>query len=117
MEKKTKPLRKIVLLSLISSVVVNAIGFLINLISYLATKELLLCFELSGGEYTGQIGFGLLQNHYWPFYTNNPDGKEQIYLEFEPISLIVTLILFFFIAFIIINQIKMKKEKITKPYA
>lgn len=112
MEKKSRPFGKSILLSLIASVGMTAIGFLINLISYLTTKNLLLCQKLTGGEWTGQEGFGLLLNHTWPFqWEGQVVSEERIWIEFSPQSLIPPLFLCFFIAFVIIFPLRVKKSR------
>lgn len=112
MEKKSRPFGKSVLLALISSVGLTAIGSLINLISYFTTKNLLLYRRLTGGEWTGQEGFGLLLNHTWPFqWDGQVVTKGRIWIEFSPKSLIYALILCFLIAFVIIFPFRVKKEK------
>ena len=49
MEKKTRFFGKTLLFSLISSVGFTAVGFLINLISYLTTENLFFYQKLTGG--------------------------------------------------------------------
>ena len=115
MERKSRPFGKSVLLALISSVSLTAIGFLINLISYLTTKELILCRDLTGGEWSGQEGFGILLNHTWPFqWDGQVVTRERVWIEFSPQSLIFPLVIFFVISlivFLLINKIKNRSSQ------
>lgn len=90
--------------ALIVSLIINAIGVIVNLIFYLKHKSLLLAVPMNGGEWTGQAGFGMLLNHTYPMTIDGvTNGTEQIWLQFEPISLIVTLLLAFIPAYIILK--------------
>lgn len=112
MKKKSIFIGKASLFSLISSVGITAMGFLINLISYLTTKNLLFYKKYSGGEWTGQEGFGLFLNHTWPFvWDGEVVTRERIWIEFSPRSLIIPLVLSFIIAFVIICLIMMLMNK------
>ena len=108
MEKKTRFFGKTLLFSLISSVGFTAVGFLINLISYLTTENLFFYQKLTGGEWKGQEGFGLLLNHKWPFeWEGQVVTRERIWIEFSPQSLIRPLVLSFIIAFVIILLLRL----------
>jgi hypothetical protein len=112
MEKKSGSFGKSVLLALISSVGLTATGSLINLISYFTTKNLLLYRSYTGGEWTGQEGFGIMLNHTWPFqWDGQVVTRERVWIEFSPQSLILPLIIFFVISlivFLLINKLKNK---------
>ena len=124
MEKKTRFFGKTILFSLISSVGFTAAGFLINLISYLTTENLFFYQKLTGGEWTGQEGFGLLLNHTWPFeWEGQVVTRERIWIEFSPQSLIRPLVLSFIIAFVfilllrlLINNRKNKTSQNANPH-
>lgn len=109
-------IRKYALLSLkaaLISLAITAICAGINLFTFYTSRKLLLSLELSGGERIDWIGFGLDEMKEYPMWdADNPVVKSVTTLEFEPISFTISLILFFIIAFVVLNQInKMKRVK------
>ena len=103
MESKSKALKKALLFSLIPTVVITGGGMLLNFIYFMNTEELLFYTTITGGEYIGQKGFGLLQNHVYPMYVGGvQQGRDRIWLEFSPDSLIQTLLVVFICSFIIL---------------
>lgn len=111
---KDKPVIKALLFSLIASVGLTAIGLVINLISYHISGDFLFCRHLTGGEWMGQEGFGLLLNETFPLTVDGYTyGSSRTWIEFAPDSLIKCLFMFYVIAvaillptFLIIHKIK-----------
>ena len=107
MRKKLKPS----IAALIISAIVNTAGFLANLISYFATKNLLIYIPYSGGEWSGQAGFGLFLNHLYPMTSSaQQQGSEKIWIRFDPVSLLITLVIVFVAAYIILKICSIKKK-------
>ena len=112
---KDKPVIKALLLSLASSVGLTAIGLVINLVSYHTSGDLLFCRHLTGGEWIGQEGFGLLLNHTYPLTVDGYTyGSSRIWIEFSPDSLIKCLVMFFVIALVILLPTFLIIHKIKK---
>ena len=102
-------MKKVFLRSLLISVIFNAIGFLINLISFYTSNRLPLSIAEYGGEITSYEGFGLRLTHYYPM----SDGTHPVHVEpslkFGPVSLLLTLIAVFIVCFIILTIIRKVK--------
>ena len=96
---------------LIISLAVNTIGFLINMISYFTSKTLLLSIPMSGGEWSGQAGFGLMLNHTYPMTSAANQEHGRIWIQFEPVTLFVTIVIVFVISYIILKIISIKAKK------
>lgn len=106
-------MKKVWLGSLIAAVAVEIIGAIINLISFAVTGDLLLCFELDGGEWIGYSGFGMMLNHSYPLSSPEHPVSGSVWIGFDPFSLILTLIISFVVFFIIFSIIHKIKEEIT----
>ena len=112
---KDKPVIKALLFSLIASVGLTAIGLVINLISYRISGDFLFCRHLTGGEWIGQEGFGLLLNHTYPLTVDGYTyGSSRIWIEFAPESLIKCLVMFFAVALVILLPTFLIIHKIKK---
>ncbi len=92
---------KTVLKALLCSVLINLAGFLVNLVSYNTLEKLPLSIRMYGGEWTGHVGFGLLMNEIYPLSPQGSGGVVRS-LEFAPGSLVVTLVLFFAVALVVL---------------
>jgi len=75
---------------------------------------LLIYSSLSGGEYQGYIGFGILLEHIYPM-TRFGEGAGTIkHISFDILNFLITFVIIFIIVFVIvliIKTIKKKKEK------
>lgn len=87
----------------IISCLVSGAGFLINLVSYLLFKDFPLGITQWGGDYSGKSGFGLLLNRVYPMTAmNEPAPQNTVWLSFEPVSLVISLVAVFVISLICI---------------
>ena len=92
------------------SLILNAAGMAVNLLSYALTGRILLYINLGGCDAFRYVGFGIFWLHETPERTmNDPPGHTGI--EFEPVSLLVTLVLFFIIALLVIRHREKKKAE------
>lgn len=95
-------MKRIALMSLLFSALLTAAGMLINLASYVFMDELLLAHNLSGGEWMGQQGFGLLREEIFAFGPEGASGGNQVSLSLDPMSLVATFAIMFVAAFAIL---------------
>ena len=107
-------MKKVLIKSLIGAVAFEIIGVVINLICYAFYGDFLLYIPRSGGEWKGSQGFGMMLNHTYPMAS--PDwpgsGTGRTWIEFDPFSLVLTLIVAFSIFFLIFSlRYKAKKKK------
>lgn len=94
-------MKKVLIRSLITALVINTVGAIINLVSFFSNGTFLLAQQINGGEYTGWRGFGLLLSKIIPFDpVNNPNAsKTSISLDLQ--SLLFTLVAGFVLGFIV----------------
>ena len=90
--------------SIMISVFINFSCFLINMITYWLFGKIFLCIKLSGGEWVGYDGFGVMLNKTFPMSTSDISLSGEYWISFEPISLLATLMLFFIIPFILMKK-------------
>lgn len=95
----------------LASLVINIICAIINLVSYFIFGNIPLGITSIGGEYTGRIGFGMLRNKTWAFTETGSAAAGNVWLSFEPISIIVTLVIFFVIIWAILAIVSKCKNK------
>ena len=89
--------------SIIISCTVSGVGFFINLISYLLFKDFPLGITRWGGDYSGKNGFGLLLNRVYPMTAMGESVPQNIvWLSFEPVSLVISIVAVFVITLICI---------------
>ena len=105
-------MKKVLIKSLIGAAALEITGAVINLICYALYGDFLLFIPLQGGEWKGSQGFGMMLNHYYPMNTPDWPGShtQSTALEFDPFSLVLTLIVGFSIFFVIF-AIRYKAEK------
>lgn len=106
-------MKKVLIRSLITALVINTTGAVINLVSFFANGTFLLAQKLNGGEYTGWRGFGLhLSRIISGDPVHNPDvGSTGISLDLP--SLLLTLAAGFVLGFIVFLIVHFaKKEKV-----
>ena len=107
-------MKKIILRSVIIAAAVNLAGFLTNLVTYMTARKMYLCRRLSGGEWMGWQGFGLLMEKTFPMSSIDEPVTGSTWLSFDPISLLPTLIAVFLLVLIVslvIRGIKVKRQK------
>ena len=88
-------MKRILKKSLIVSLAVCTAGFLINLVSWLLAGRLVFYRTLSGGEWMGYEGFGLLVNRTFPMSSADHPVSGSTWLTFDPSGLIVPLLAVF----------------------
>ena len=108
-------MKKVLIKSLIGAAAFEIIGAVINLICYAIYGDFLLYIPRSGGEWKGSQAFGMMLNHHYPMNTPDWPGShtQSTALEFDPFSLVLTLIVafsIFFLIFALRYRAKAKKE-------
>ena len=105
-------MKKVLIKSLIGAAALEITGVVINLICYALYGDFLLFIPLQGGEWKGSQAFGMMLNHYYPMNTPDWPGShtQNTALEFDPFSLVLTLIVGFSVFFVIF-AIRYKAEK------
>jgi hypothetical protein len=107
-------MKKVLIRSLITAVVFDFIGALINVISYIVTGKYLLATRLNGGEYSGQTGFGLTLNKVIPGDpVSNPTGGHH-WISLDIPSLALSLAIGFAIGFIIFFTVYLIGKSVKK---
>lgn len=106
-------MKKLLIKSLIFSSIIMAAGTLTNFLCAKLGDFLLIRTTLSGGEYQGYLGFGILLEHIYPMTNGSGPGKI-IYLSFDIVNFLVYFVFIFILVFafiFVINKIKESKEK------
>ena len=103
-------MKKIIIKSLIITTIINAIGCLINFLCAKLGDFLLIYVRLSGGEYQGYVGFGILLEHIYPM-TDGSGPSKITHLSFSILNFITYFVLIFIVVFIIIYFINKRKGK------
>lgn len=111
-------MKKIILRSVIISAIitaaVNLAGFLTNLFTYKTMRKMFLCRQLSGGEWMGWQGFGLMMEKTFPMSSIDDPVTGSTWLSFDPLNLLPTLIGVFLLVFVvsfIISIISARKKR------
>ena len=95
-------MKKNIIRSLIAAVLLEAVGVIINLLSYCFSGEFLLAQKLYGGEWEGWRGFGMVLNKVWPMFISDTEPiKVSSWISFDFTSLYVTLVMGFWLSFIV----------------
>ncbi|MDE7122331.1 MAG: hypothetical protein K2O42_09240 [Oscillospiraceae bacterium] len=104
-------MKKVLIRSLITALVINTTGAIINLVSFFANGTFLLAQRINGGEYTGWRGFGLLLSRIIPDDpVHNPNaGKTSISLDLQ--SLLFILVAGFVLGFIVFLIVYLANKK------
>jgi hypothetical protein len=113
-------MKKVLIKSLIAALVFETAGVVINLIYFAINEDFLLYIPRSGGEWKGSQAFGMMLNHYYPMNTPDWPGShtQSTRLEFDPFSLVLTLVVAFSIFFLIFSiRFKAKKKKESRKAA
>ena len=109
-------MKKTIIKSLIISSIITAVGTLTNFLCAKLGDFLLIKATLSGGEYQGYVGFGILLEHIYPMKEGSGSGKIT-YLSFDIINFILYFVIIFIIVFatiFVINKIKESKKEEKK---
>ena len=105
-------LKKHLIKSLSISGVLTLFFFIINLISAYLFHHLPLAITLSGGEYIGEQGFGVLLEKIYPMSIVGEESGVSEHISFDFYSLIVSFIVLFIAVLIFcIIESKIKKNK------
>lgn len=108
-------MKRSLLLAAAGSVIVNAAGFLTNLIAYHSVGRLIFYKELWGGEWVGYYGFGILMNRTFPLtVAGDPDANGHTWLSFDPKSLLLSVAAVFLIMFVVLLLIRVVKVGISR---
>jgi len=109
-------MKKNIIKSLIFSSIIMAVGTLTNFLCAKLGDFLLIRTTLSGGEYQGYLGFGILLEHIYPMTNGSGPGKIT-YLSFDIANFLIYFVCIFILVFafiFVINKIKKSKEKEKK---
>ena len=93
-------MKKALIRSLITALVINTTGAIINLVSYSINGRFLLCQVLNGGECVQFRGFGLLLTKIYPL-APRPGSGVHTTITLHPASFIFTIVVCFIPAFVI----------------
>ena len=103
-------MKKVLIKSLIISSIITAVGTLTNFLCAKLGDFLLIKATLSGGEYQGYVGFGILLEHIYPM-TNGEGASKITHLSFSFVNFITYFVLIFLIVLLILYIIKRIKDK------
>ena len=90
---------KRLIISAIVSVALNAAAVVVNLVSWRQDHRLPLALKMHGGEITVELGFGLRGLH---IYAMRADEMTTHSLHFEPISMILCLLIGIGVVFLLL---------------
>ncbi len=98
--------------SVIVSCIVNGVGFLINLAGYFIIGNIPFGITEWGGEYSGKRGFGLLLGRLHPMSSGEwAAPKSTTWLSFDPVSLVITLLIVVFVSVAFLSGISVMKNR------
>ncbi len=103
-------MKKNIIISGIASLLTNLVLFVINLICAYTIHRLPFGITLSGGEYIGEKGFGVLLEKIFLFGIDGNSGGTSEYVRFDFMSLIIPIVILFIIILIISTIISKKKN-------
>ncbi len=110
-------MKKALIRSLITALVINTTGAVINLVSFFIKGRFLLCQVLNGGECVVFRGFGLILKKISPLKPSlDPDAYSTM-ISPDPGSFVVTIAVCFipaFVVFSIVYLLSRKKKFISK---
>ncbi len=104
-------MKKIMISSLITAVVIEIAGLLINLFSFKSNGSLLLAKQYSGGECMEWRGCGLYLLKLYPMSSGDNPVQSTSHLSFDPVSCLVTLVAGFVLSFVVFTIIHKLKNK------
>ena len=94
------------IVSFLAGVFLTLAGLLTNYLYYQKNHTLLLARRMFGGEITVETGFGLKMIH---IYGMTPLDSGSVSLRFDPLSFIISILIFTILIFIIISLLNRKK--------
>ena len=96
-------MKKVLIRSLITALVINTTGAIINLVSYFINGKFLISQVFNGGECNQFCGFGLILTKIYPLDpVHNPEAYRTT-ISFHPASFIFTIVVCFIPAFVIFS--------------
>ena len=104
-------MKKLLIKSTIAAFAIEIIGAAVNLISYSINGSFPLAKQLSGGEWMGWIGFGMLLNRTFPMSSQDHPVSGSTWISFDPGSLVMTLLGGFVISFLFFGIIRLARKK------
>ena len=104
-------MKKLLIKSIIAAFAIEIIGAAVNLISYAINGSFPLAKQLSGGEWMGWIGFGMLLNRTFPMSSQDHPVSGSTWISFYPGSLVMTLLGGFVISFLFFGIIRLARKK------
>ena len=81
-----------------------------GIISLYSSGHLLLAKTMYGGEIIEEFGFGIMAAH---IYSMEPNGKGSVFMHFDPFTFVISLVLFFLLAFAVLTVIELQQAKKT----
>ena len=100
-------MKKNFIISLVITVIINFICTIINFICAKFYDFLPLSYYLSGGEYSGYLGFGVLLEHIYPMeYIKDSTYSHISHLSFSFTNFIICFLLLFIIVFVVVYFIR-----------
>ena len=107
-------MKKALIRSLITALVINTTGAIINLVSYFINGKFLITQVLNGGECTQSCGFGLILTKIIPEDpVHNPDAYSTT-ISLHPRSFVFTIVVCFIPAFVIFSIVYLIGRKNDK---
>ena len=104
-------MRKVFIGSIITALAIEIAGAAANLISFYVSGEFIFAHMITGGEWMGWSGFGMLLNRTYPMSSPEHPVSGSTWISFHPGSLIRTLVLSFAAAFVILLIIHLVRKK------
>lgn len=106
-------MKKLLIKSLIIAGIIDALGCLVNFLCAKIWDILLIYVHLSGGEYQGYVGFGILLEHIYPMTEDGGPGKIT-YLSFDILNFLLYFVGIFIVVFVVMYFINKRKSKDKK---
>jgi hypothetical protein len=98
-------MKKVLIRSLITALVINTTGSIINLVSYFVNGKFLLSQALNGGECIQSYGFGLILTKIIPIDPVHDPDAYRTAISLHPSSFIFTIVVCFIPSFVIFSII------------
>ena len=102
-------MKKLLIKSLIISGIINVVGCLINFLCAKLWDFLLIYIHLSGGEYQGYVGFGIILEHIYPMTDGSSPGKIT-HISFDILNFLLYFVAGFIIVFLILYFVNKRKD-------